>query len=282
MPQREPNPLTEPAHEVYPSAPLRFVAFEARFSPIPYFETEDGRLAIYDCLRDRFPVLQQQPEPVIPRLAESQLLRVVDRTRTIAATVAPAAISLETSEYRHFNWFSELIENTLSRLARIAPIPTVQRVGLRYTDEIRVRGIGQPKDWLPYVDPTLLGPLGLVDGLTPEEHHAQVSFRVHDHHQVHLRYGALEGWSVDPGGPLRVPNQGAGPYFLIDLDSFWTAPSTDFPEFSIAGTVGLVQELHGPIRRLFEASITEQLRDQVLRQQPSIGNPGEGVSDANH
>lgn len=271
--------MTESDHEVYPSAPLRFVAFEARFSPIPFFETEAGRLALHDGLREQFPILQSGPPQSGPMgfvIETPQQMRMMDRSRTVAATVSPSTISIETSDYQHFNWFIELIEVALARVASIAPIPTVHRVGIRYTDEIRVPGVNHPGDWDGYVDPSLLGPLDLVNGLVPEQHEAQISFRVHDHHLIRCRYGATEGWSVDPGGPLNVRNESAGPYFLIDLDSFWTAPSTEFPEFSVDATIALVKDLHQPLRSLFEASITDKLRDDVFRKVPSrIQSEGE-------
>lgn len=278
MPQKEPPPLTDTAHEVYPSAPLRFVAFEARFPPVPFFETEAGRLALYDGLREQFPILQAeapQQGPVGLVLESGQQMRMMDRSRTVAAAVSPETVSVQTSDYQHFNWFVELIENALVKVSSVAAIPTVQRVGIRYTDEIRVAHVTHPADWDGYVDPSLLGPLHLVEGLAPEEHLAQVVFRVHDHHLIRFRYGATEGWSVDPDGPLNVSNEGAGPYFLTDLDSYWTAPPTVFPEFSVDTTIALVKELHQPLRSLFEASITDQLRDNVFRKEPSAVKSGE-------
>jgi uncharacterized protein (TIGR04255 family) len=281
MHQQKPPPLTEPDHEVYPSAPLRFVAFEARFSPVPFFETETGRLALYDGLREQFPILQSGPPQSGPMglvIETPQQMRMMDRSRTVSAKVSPAAVSIETSDYQHFNWFIELIEGALVRLSGIAPIPTIQRVGIRYTDEIRVPGVNHPGDWDGYVDSSLLGPLNLVNELVPEENQGEISFRVHDHHLIRFRYGAVEGWSVDPGGPLNVRNEGAGPYFLIDLDSFWTAPTTEFPEFSVDTTVALVKDLHKPLRNLFEASITEKLRDGVFRKVPGENKPEREMS----
>ena len=269
--------LTSPSHEVYPSAPLRFVAFEARFSPVPVFETQEGRLAIYDRLQELFPILQPgppQPGPVGLVLEPMQQMQMMDRSRTVAATVSPATFSVETSNYQHFNWFLELIEKALVEITRVATIPTLARVGLRYTDEIRVQDVNRPSDWTGYVNPGLLGPLNLLDGPVLEEHLGQVSFRVHDHHLIRCRYGATEGWSVDPEGPLNVKNLGSGPYFLIDLDSFWTAPTTEYADFSVDTTVSLIKELHEPLRSLFEASITDQLRDAVFRRAPDV-NLGE-------
>jgi uncharacterized protein (TIGR04255 family) len=283
IPEQEPFQLDKPSHEVYPSAPLRFVAFEARFSPVPSFATQDGRMAIYDSLRELFPILQAEPGPAAPAVGfviePAQQMRLVDRGRTIAATISPTVFSIETSDYQHFDWFLDLIHRAFAELMTVAVVPTLSRVGLRYTDEIRVPGVNSPEDWKDFVDPSLLGPLGLVDGLVSENYQGHVSFRVHDHHLIHFRYGATEGWSVDPGGPLRVENLGSGPYFLIDLDSFWTAPDTEFPEFSVDTTVSLVKDLHHPLRCLFEASITERLRDSVFRKEAMSDRSGEEESD---
>ncbi len=272
-------------HEVYPSAPLRFVAFEARVSSVPLLETQEGRLAIYDVLQELFPILQPGPQQQGPvgLIIEpaAQQTRMMDRSRTLGARVGPETIAVETSSYKHFNWFTEIVEETLGCLSKVALIPSLQRVGLRYTDEIRVPGVSHPKDWAPYIDERLIGPLDLVDGLTAEGHQGQTEYRINDHHLIRTRYGSIEGWSVDPNGPLAVENLGAGPYFLIDLDSFWTAPTNSFPEFSVEKTITLTKELHEPLRSLFEASITEQLRDSVFRKDPTGGATEEVDGDGN-
>jgi uncharacterized protein (TIGR04255 family) len=62
----------------------------------------------------------------------------------------------------------------------------------------------------------------------------------------------------------RSPPSNSGPYFLVDIDSFWAAGDA-VPEFSVNRALEMIDQLHGPVRELFEAAITERLRTEVLR-----------------
>lgn len=50
----------------------------------------------------------------------------------------------------------------------------------------------------------------------------------------------------------------------MDIDSFW-APSDGFPEFDIEMLLAMCDDLHAPVRSLFERLITDRLRKEVLR-----------------
>jgi len=56
-----------------------------------------------------------------------------------------------------------------------------------------------------------------------------------------------------------------GPYYLIDIDSAWQgeAPVPPLDRWLLAK----LDELHAPIRHLFETAITEELRNEVLRKE---------------
>jgi uncharacterized protein (TIGR04255 family) len=82
-----------------------------------------------------------------------------------------------------------------------------------------------------------------------------------------MRFGAMRGFTVDPNGPLQIARRGEGAYFLIDLDSFWSAPSEAMPEFDPSYVLERCAHLRVPIRTLFEASITKKLRNEVLRKE---------------
>jgi len=50
----------------------------------------------------------------------------------------------------------------------------------------------------------------------------------------------------------------------LDIDSFWT-PEGFIPEFDPQVLVEKSEELHDPLRTLFETVITDRLRNEVLR-----------------
>ena len=80
-----------------------------------------------------------------------------------------------------------------------------------------------------------------------------------------LRYGPNEGYAVEPGGELKRPTPVPGPFFLLDIDSFWM-PGEGDSEFDVDGLMAISDDLHTPVRELFENLITEELREEVLRR----------------
>ena len=144
-------------------------------------------------------------------------------------------------------------------------------MGLRYIDEIRVGGIESPSDWEPYIAASLLAGLHLDDRYPPASSQGIAEFDVADGQKTVMRFGAMRGFVVDPNGPLRLRRTGEGPFFLLDLDSYWAAtPDIEIPEFSSDAVHEICLRLRAPVRALFESSISDRLRDEVLRRE--VGN----------
>lgn len=268
--------------EIYPNAPLEFVACEVRF-PFSPILTEDVTLprlhrAFYDWLPLIEPGMGVEATLVVGPGAVSQLppatttkqLRFLSRDRTLGVLVAPNLVSIETTHYPRFEAFKESIARTLDALAHAdAGVAGLARIGLRYIDEVRVPGIDEVRgSWTEYIDERLAGPVGMtLAGVSPVLHQGTLQFDLGERQRVVIRYGAMEKPSVG-NAPLRrreVAQQGA--YFLIDIDSFWTAEDP-IPEFSIDTALAMCDKLHQPVRELFEASVTERLREEVLRRVP--------------
>ncbi|MCH7583274.1 MAG: TIGR04255 family protein, partial [Acidobacteria bacterium] len=97
---------------------------------------------------------------------------------------------------------------------------------------------------------------------------SRFELRLSDEHRIRLNFGAFkEGQAVHGQGPLAVdPVDTNQPYFLLDIDSFWEARS--FEEYDADRILEISDDLHRPVRSLFETSITDRLRDQVLRKAP--------------
>jgi uncharacterized protein (TIGR04255 family) len=73
--------------------------------------------------------------------------------------------------------------------------------------------------------------------------------------------------TVSPAGPLRLRSSGPGPYFLIDTTGAWTLSDGEVPKYIVDDALELCERLHDPLHVLFEASITERLRDEALRRE---------------
>lgn len=254
--------MLDPEREIYADAPLMLVAFELRFTTIPGLEA--GRWEdVYATIRESFPIVGPPPRMALqfgPGGAEQrpQGVRLLDRERSRAVALYDESVIVETSAYVRFEELLELIGTVLGALHQAAPIPAVQRVGLRYIDEISVPETGH--DWGRYIDESLLCPLGKFADFSPGAYSGTLELAAGDQRTVNLNYGVFSEPVVNPDGALRIPRSPEGAYFLIDLDSFWNAPQSEFPEFQIQQVLEKCEQLHDPIRRIFEQSITDDLR----------------------
>lgn len=264
--------------EIYPNAPLQFVAFELRIPYSPGLATLDGTSRVYAALQNLVPIIQ----PALPAGFEIPAnatvtitagpTRMIDRHRGLSVIVGPSQIVVETSRYSQFEDFEVTLRKVLELVAEVAPIAGIQRVGLRYIDEIRVPGVKSPADWEPYIAPSLLAGLHLDDNFLPSASQGSVEFDIADSQKTVMRFGAMEGFVVDPNGPLRLRNPSEGPFFLLDLDSYWAVSSdAEMPEFSPQAVHDICAKLRAPVRALFEAAITNRLRDEVLRKEITHG-----------
>ena len=176
------------------------------------------------------------------------------------------AIVIETTRYVRWEDLRALVADVLDARNQVGDVDGVERVGLRYVDEIRVPG-APADEWAPWVDVTLLGPgpVGEELGLAPALWQGTSAFAPGPQRTVVLRYGPRDGYAVDPGGDIKRSMPTPGPFFLMDIDSFWI-PSEGTPEFDTKALLATCDELHAPVRTLFERLITDRLREEVFRR----------------
>ncbi|MGH3702621.1 MAG: TIGR04255 family protein [Pseudonocardiaceae bacterium] len=262
--------------EVYPNAPVVLVALEVRH-PVTDPLTAVQRNMIKRRLGGHVPIMRTgqvqqltvvQPvggPPVAPELRAEEFPRYFSRDNTAAVSVRAEAVIVETTRYVRWEQMRALIADVLAVRQEIGGVDGVERVGLRYVDEIRVPG-GPEQNWAPWMDPTLVGPAVVGDELGLAAAHWQGIgvFTPGPERTIVLRYGPREGFAVDPGGDLKRSPATPGPFFLMDIDSFWT-PSEGVPEFDVKALLATCDELHTPARTLFERLITDRLREEVLR-----------------
>lgn len=262
--------------EVYPNAPVVLVALEVRH-PTTDQLTPAQRNKIKRRLSSHVPIMRtgqfQQltvvqslgGPAVAPEMRAEEFPRYFSRDNTAAVSMRTEAVVVETTRYVRWEQLRALVADVLEVRQEIGGVDGVERVGLRYIDEIRVSG-GPEQDWTPWVDPTLLGPAPVGDELGLAAAHWQgiSAFTPGPERTVVLRYGPREGFAVDPGGDLKRSPSIPGPFFLMDIDSFWT-PSEGIPEFDVKALLATCDELHAPVRKLFERLITGRLREEVFR-----------------
>lgn len=192
--------------------------------------------------------------------------RLLSRDSTTCVSFREGAIIVETTRYNGWERFRELIDDALHARLEVGDLDGVERVGLRYIDELRVPD-QTDTNWQQWVDESLLGPtqVGEKLGLQPTQWQGITIFTPGTDRTVALRYGPNEGYAVEPGGELKRPTPVPGPFFLLDIDSFWM-PGEGDSEFDVDGLMAISDDLHTPVRELFENLITEELREEVLRR----------------
>lgn len=265
-----------PEGEVYPNAPVVLVALEVRHPPADPL-TRAQRLTIKRQLTSHVPIMRTGELTRITAVqaagapAASAEVRVEEfpryfsRDNTMAVAVRAGSLVVETTRYVGWEQLRALVAEVLEARQEVGGVDGAERVGLRYVNEIRVPG--EPvHDWAPWIDPTLLGaaPIGEELGLPARQWQGTTVLATGPDRTVVLRYGPREGFAVDPAGELKRSTPTPGSFFLMDIDSFWT-PSDGVPEFDVKKLLTTCDELHAPVRKLFERLVTDRLREEVLR-----------------
>ncbi|MCL2849572.1 MAG: TIGR04255 family protein [Micrococcales bacterium] len=195
------------------------------------------------------------------------IVRFSARNRRTAVTFAPEAITLETTKYETWDGFRALLVAVLASRQDVAPVDGVERIGLRYIDEIRVADAGPP-GWADWVGPQLLPPqIATPEVLRLGQQQATVQYdTAHPGVQVTLRYGAVNGPTTVGDGPIARPSPPApGHYFLVDTDVSWTlTPGEETPALVPDDVARRGDLLHSFAKDLFEGMLTDRLRQEVL------------------
>lgn len=290
--------------EVYPNAPIVLVAVEVRH-PTADLLNSAQQAKLKRKLAGHFPL--SNPSVVTnvtvvggaaPDMQHTTTTspRFTTRDRTTSVTFHMDALVVETTRYGQFERLLEQLTLAVDARLSVGDLDGLERVGLRYIDEIRVPEPSDARsatatDWALWVAESLLGPapvaadLGLqasqwqgvavFEPLAPTGAAAEnglVSASPEDSDPLHgsdslvLRYGAADGYAVDPGGELKRPVPPPGPFFLLDIDSSWTSAS-EVPPLDRDEVVHITTRLHAPVRALFESLITDRLREEVLRHE---------------
>lgn len=262
--------------EATPTAPIALVTMEIRH-PAADSLTETSRSELKHLLVDHLPIERQAQDVswgmaapgTAPQPTAERFMRYVNRDNTVAASMRNQAIVLETTAYSSFETFLDIAMQVVDARAQVSSIVGMERIGLRYVLEIRVPvGVDGRIEWSNWINESLLGPHAIAPaGMLLTEWQGAAVFRdPQPSKAVIVRYGPAVGQALDPNYHLRrVTQVQPGPYFHMDIDSFWT-PGSAIPEFDRDVLVSTLQDLYVPARSLFQEMITSRLKDDLLRQ----------------
>ncbi len=260
--------------EVYPHAPVVLVALEIRH-PISESLTPSEVRAIKPRLSAHVPIsrnAQMTSVQIVPGAAPAtstnveNFTRFVNRESTLAISFRREAIVVETTAYPGWEAFRAIFSEAIDARMDVAPVDGMERVGVRYIDEIRVPPDEDSVQWEEWVSPSLLAPESdLPIDLPLSQWQGVAVYGSQPGHTLILRYGPLAGFALDPSSELKRKPADGGEFFLLDIDSFWT-PAGSIPEIDRDTLISTCNELHAPVRTLFEGLIQDRLRDEVFRR----------------
>lgn len=256
---------------------MKLVACEVAYALAPGADVPSARNAVYDRLAETYPlpgpVPQQVTVHVRPGGPVTQQMdhgfRFLDRERLHSVVATPESLIVETSHYTRFEHFVERVTEAVTALREYVSVAAAIRVGLRYIDEIPLAELPENR-FDPYFTASVMAPARAVPDVgEPVEFMTTSRFSVGPDTNTVMRTGVLQTPVVSPEGPLRIEKPSTPPLFLIDVDSAWEAVMTAPRAFERDAVSDLLYELHAPVHALFEHSITDKLRDDLLRKEAS-------------
>ncbi|WP_298209052.1 TIGR04255 family protein [Ferrimicrobium sp.] len=265
--------------ELFPNAPLEFVAGEIKFPFAPQLGKDEAFESLGAALRHGFPILEREnrssglaisPEGMKPVDAHV-LWRFLNRKRTASISVTSTSLTVETTDYGEYEQFRASLSQGLQAVAALKAVVGIERIGLRYIDELRIpHHVDGPADWGGYVNDALLHPLRTVEGFDSKALEGVIQLSVGPQRGLTVRYASLQGPGVVGRGPLKRRSQSVtGPFFALDIDSYWSGADEAVPEFNPEQVLETFDALHEPVGVLFLRMITEQFKVEVARKEHS-------------
>lgn len=177
----------------------------------------------------------------------------VSEGRDWVATVAPGFFSLETLSYERWDDFLARLDQLVAAVADVLSPALVQRVGLRYIDELRAPGVTTAADWSGRIAPNFLGAANDPHvGASVTSIQQAVEIQGPNGTKVVLRHGTVR----------TVEGQ---PAYLLDQD----CSIEDSGRFDAATLITSFDQLHILALGVFQRAITDtyygQLKEGDLR-----------------
>lgn len=265
-----------PGREIYPNAPLEYVAVEVRYPYAPRFRQQETLDSVLLDVQDLFPIIRQQGQirlagaiggPLTQQV--DQVSRAFNRASTTAVLITSTALTVDTTSYTEFENFRAVVARCVQAASEHGSIAAVERIGLRYVDEIRVpSAVADARDWRGWISDDLLAGINLGGDAGASLMEGGVQFSTGNERVLAVRYVASpQGTGVIGDGPLRRRHPlTEGPFFALDLDSYWQPTPEDAPAFEPALILDTIDALHAPVGATFQRAITDRLREEVLRR----------------
>lgn len=235
---------------------LAIAAVEVRLPYTPALVTGEG-----------FAAAQRRLVPLArPRKQPDGGFTLSNLESTTQLTWSDSAVTVSTTDYQGFDDFSGMLEGALAAVIEVSTPPAVERIGLRFINELRppLEGPGL-RQWQQWLNPAVLsfadGVSGAASSFDPDLTGFQTAFSVAtgEQYSIAVRIQAIDGPPVVGNSPLRRTLAANGPFVLLDLDGHWDGATSKDP-FQPSDVLHSVSVLHQTIEDIFLWATTSELR----------------------
>lgn len=239
--------------KIYKKNFLENVIFRIDFEPIGLANLE----SLTKSVNKIFPVVEQQQGfegEFAFNIADGQVIQekreviswlLSNKDKTKKMTVGPRSLFIVYDKYKNSEELLSDIKNVVSVFLSAFNVKTVNRVGLRYSNRIRIED-KNPLDWSKYIQPELLGSLNFVtkNKLKIARSMSQLTIKGEDY-DLNFNYGIF-----NDGFPSEVSTRD----FVLDYDCYSKFP-IDSTELNIEERTKDYNEV---VKSLFLKSVTKE------------------------
>jgi uncharacterized protein (TIGR04255 family) len=251
---------------------LAQVLCQIRFSTVLRINQDDAVISFQEAIRQTYPRyakqqgmavlitpqgVQQQPAPVGQH-------RFDDSDGNFTVTLTPDFVALETRRYVDIDDFVARVVALAGAVEEHYAPAEIQRVGLRFINELRLAGADPKAEMREAISPALLGAVGSDELVAAVSGAQQILELTGEDSRMLVRHGlyAQGGTTVDPVEPAAPSPQQALPFYLMDIDAF----AERSVRYSVDGIEATVRDFNDDIRSFFAWGVREDYRRATLGQ----------------
>jgi uncharacterized protein (TIGR04255 family) len=261
---------TAKKHAILPRAPLVLVVCQVRFPAVFRVSSKEFVAGFQEAIRDTYPLAAQEHELNVvlgpqgmQQTPASRQWRFSDRERSWTLVLSESFMALETRRYSGADGFLERLSSAVAALAEHIKPASVERLGMRYVNEIHHPDALTADAWKGRIVDHFLGVLAsdLARTNKIEQSLQEISLLGKANEKLVIRQGFLpEGTTVVP---MPSANADQGPFYLLDMDHFTTAAT----EFAVGDVLTLADRFHDENWRMFRAAVTDELYSFFEREE---------------
>lgn len=253
---------------------LAQVICQIRFSPVLRIRQDDAVITFQEAIREKYSRYGKQqgvhvlltPIGIQQQTGEDAQHRFEDTDGIFRVVLAPDFIALETTAYSDIDDFAGRISSLAAAVQEHYAPAEIQRVGLRFINELRFAGADPKTEMIDAIEPTLLGAAGAPQ-LVDVVYGSQQVLELHgEDRRMLVRHGYQPGGTtVDPTTMLAAgtpPAELNHPFYLLDIDVF----AERNVRYSQEAVEIHVREFNDDIRSFFAWGVREDYRRGRLGQ----------------